>query len=109
MNLNLSDQQQKVVAAGVTTFAAVIVAATVVAVFVYSARFFQVFSHVFLPLAVAAVFALVLEPWYDWLRLRAQLPSIVALIAVFLSILIPIALIVVFFWFADRDTVNRIV
>jgi len=97
MNLDLSPQQQKVVAAGLTTFAGIVVAAAVVAVLYFSAKFFQTFNHVFLPLAVAAVFALVLEPWYDWLRLRAHLPSIIALVVVFLSIIIPVSLIFVFF------------
>jgi predicted PurR-regulated permease PerM len=97
MSLVLSPQQQKVVAAGLTTFAAIIVATAVVAVFYFSAKFFQAFNHVFLPLAVAAVFALVLEPWYDWLRLRAHLPSVIALIVVFLSLIIPVSLIFVFF------------
>ena len=95
MDINLTDHQKRIIAAGVTTLAAGIVIAAVVLFFVFSALFFQAFTHVFLPLAVAGVLAMVLDPWYEWLRSR--LPSLVALVLVFLSLLIPLSAIVLFF------------
>ncbi len=97
MNINLNPQQQRIVAAGVTTFSAGVVVAALVLFFVYSVRFLGAFSHVFLPLAVAGVLALVLEPWFDWLKRKAKLPDPVALIVVFLSLLLPITLIFIIF------------
>ena len=95
MNINLSPQQQKVVSAGITTLAAMVVVTAVVVLVFYSALFFKTFSHVFLPLAVAAIFAMVLDPWYEWLHKR--MPTALALVAVFLSIIIPLVAIIWFF------------
>ena len=39
------------------------------------------------------VMALVLEPWYNWLRHRARLPDVAAIIVVFASILVPLAVV----------------
>ncbi len=89
-NIELSAQQKRIIAAGITTFAAIVIIATAVVCVIYTARFFDAFDSVFLPLAVAAVFAMVLDPWYDWLQSR--LPGAVALILVFLSVLLPLGL-----------------
>jgi predicted PurR-regulated permease PerM len=51
--------------------------------------FFARFSSVFLPLAVAAVLALVVRPYFLWLARR--MPQTLALVLVFLSILLPFA------------------
>lgn len=90
MSLDLNSQQRKIVAAGVTTLAfSVIVAAALVLMFLM-VRFVTAFEHVFLPLAVAGVAALVVEPWYEWLRDRAHLPASAALAVTFLSIGVPL-------------------
>ena len=97
MNIDLNPQQKRIVAAGYTTLAAGVVVAALVLFFVYSVRFLGAFSNVFLPLAVAGVLALVLEPWFNWLKIKAKLPDVLALIVVFISMLLPITLIIVFF------------
>ncbi|MCY3767957.1 MAG: AI-2E family transporter [Gammaproteobacteria bacterium] len=96
MKIVLNSQQEKIVAAGVTTLGAGIVVAAIVILFAVTAWFFQSFSHVFLPLAVAGVLAMVLDPWYEWLKSRG-LPGAMALMAVFASLIVPIAAILVFF------------
>ncbi len=87
MQIELSSRQKKLVATGITILAATVSIAALVVFLIYSARLFQAFSHVFLPLAVASIIAMILAPWYEWLR--ARLPMPVALILVFLSILAP--------------------
>lgn len=95
MDVTLSDYQKKVLGTAITILAgAVVILATVVAL-VYLSRFFQAFWHVFLPLAVAGVLATMLDPWYAFLRRR--LPAAAALFLVYLSILLPIALIILVF------------
>jgi predicted PurR-regulated permease PerM len=89
MPLKLSERQQAAVAAAVTILAAVVILCAVAGLFWLLGTFFRAFSNVFLPLAVAAVAALVFHPYYHWLRRR--MPTAVALILVFLSILLPIA------------------
>jgi predicted PurR-regulated permease PerM len=74
-----------------------VVIAAIVLFLIYSVRFLGAFDHIFLPLAVAGVAALVLEPWFDWLRLKAKLPDAIALIVVFLSLLLPVTAIIIFF------------
>ncbi len=95
MNIELTQRQKKIVAAGVTTAAAFVVMAATILFIVYVASFFKMFSHVFLPLAVAAVLALALDPWYAWLKTRMS--AALALICVFLSTTIPLGLMVYFF------------
>jgi len=109
MNIDLSPQQQRIVAAGVTILAAGVLLTALVLFFVYSVRFLGAFSHIFLPLAVAGVLALVLEPWFNWLKLKAGLPDIVSLIIVFLSLLLPITLITVFFGGIIADQVAELI
>ena len=96
MNINLTRQQERIVAAGITTLGGMVVVAAIVILAVLTARFFQAFDSVFLPLAVAAVLAMVLDPWYEWLRSRG-LPSVIALVVVFISIVLPFAAMLIFF------------
>jgi len=92
----LSERQKQVAAAALTILSLVVILAAVGALFWLAARFLGAFSHVFLPLAVAGVVALVLRPYFEWLRSRLRLPTPLALLALFLSVLIPL---VAFGWF----------
>lgn len=87
----LSDKQRKAVAAAVTLLSVVIVLGAVLGLFWIVVRFFAGFDHVFLPLAVAGVLALVIRPYYDWLRNKAKLPTALALGVLFASLLVPVA------------------
>lgn len=95
MNIEPSDIQKKIIAAGVTVLGSGLLIAGVVVFLYFLARFFQVFESVFLPLAVAAVIAMVLEPWYK--LLHARMPAPLAVLAVFLSLLVPIITILAIF------------
>ena len=95
MQIELGPRQKKLVATGITLVSAAIIIAALVILLIYSARLFQAFSHVFLPLAVASIMAMILSPWYEWLRTRLPMP--VALILVFLSIIAPVGIVVTLF------------
>ncbi len=95
MQIEFSPRQKKLVATGITILAATISIAALVVLLIYSARLFQAFSHVFLPLAVASIMAMILSPWYEWLRTRLPVP--LALTLVFLSILAPVGIVVALF------------
>jgi predicted PurR-regulated permease PerM len=94
--MELTERQKRIVAAAVTVLSLVVILAAVAAMFWLISIFLRAFSHVFLPLAVAGVVALVLQPYYDFLRQRLRLPTPLALAALFLSALIPLA---AFGWF----------
>ncbi len=96
MQIELSERQRATVAAAATIAAAAVILAAVVALFWAIAAFFAAFSSVFLPLAVAAVLAFVLRPYYELLRQRLRFPKILAVAAVLLSLLLPV---VGFAWF----------
>ena len=91
MPFQLSEQQQKTIATALTILAAVIILAALTVLLWVIGRFLRTFSAVLLPLAVAAVAALVFKPEYQWFRLRTRAPKMVAVVLVFLSMLIPIA------------------
>ncbi|MEM6456445.1 MAG: AI-2E family transporter [Acidobacteriota bacterium] len=87
---HLSDRQKSVLAAALTTLGVVILIGAVGAVFYLLGRFLAVFAHVFLPLAVAGVAALVCKPYFDLLTDRARLSPPFALVVLFLSLLVPL-------------------
>lgn len=94
--LNLSERQQATVAAAVTVVASLVILCTIGALVWLLGVFLARFSNVFVPLAVSAIVALVLRPYYHWLLLR-RMPAVVALGVVFLSILLPVVGMVWFF------------
>jgi predicted PurR-regulated permease PerM len=90
MDIELSARQKKIAGVGVTTLAACVILAAVLTTMVLIVRFFSAFDHVFLPLAVAAVVALVIRPLHEWLMQKAGLPAGFALVATFLMIGVPL-------------------
>ncbi|MEM8963886.1 MAG: AI-2E family transporter [Acidobacteriota bacterium] len=91
--LGLTDRQRTTVAAAITTLATLVIVAAVCGMFWLLGLFFGRFSHVILPVAVAGVLALLLDPIYDWLR-RRGLPPIPALIAVHIVVAVPLTAVV---------------
>jgi predicted PurR-regulated permease PerM len=96
MNLELSERQHDTITAALTIVSASVIIATVGGVFWLVGAFLSRFANVFLPLAVAGVAALVCQPYFEWLRDRLRLGRLLALVAVFLSAIIPL---IAFFWF----------
>ncbi len=96
MSLSLSERQQAAVAAALTVVSVAVVVAAVGGVLHVVGLFLTRFSSVFLPLAVAAVASLVFKPYYEWFTGRLRLPATLAVAAVFVSILAPLA---AFAWF----------
>jgi predicted PurR-regulated permease PerM len=105
MALQLSERQQNTVAAAITILSACIILVAIGGLFLLIGAFFNRFANVFLPLAVAGVAALVFKPYYQWLRTRLRLGRALALIAVFLSALIPLT---AFSWFFGAMLVRQI-
>ena len=75
MSLALSERQQTTVAAALTILGALVILTALGAVFWLVAIFFKAFSNVFLPLAVAAVAALVFKPYYQAIRRTMKVPK----------------------------------
>lgn len=105
MAFELSERQRTTAAAAITILSACVIVVAVGALFWLIGLFFARFSDVFLPLAVAAVAALVFRPYFEWLRTRARLGRVPALIAVFLSVVIPL---VAFSWFFGAMLVSQL-
>lgn len=97
MPLQLSERQQNTAAAAVTILSAVIIVAAIGLVCWVIGAFANRFSNVFLPVAVAAVAALVFKPFYEWTRIKLKANRVVALLLVFLAVLLPAAGLIFFF------------
>jgi predicted PurR-regulated permease PerM len=97
MALELSERQQNTVAAAVTILSTLIIISAIGLICWLIGAFVNHFSSVFLPLAVAAVAALVFNPFYDWIRTKLKANKVVALFLVFLAVVIPVAGLVFFF------------
>ena len=105
MLLELTERQRATTAAAITILSACIIVVAVGALFWLIGSFFARFSDVFLPLAVAAVAALVFRPYYEWLRAKLHLGRILALLAVLLSMVIPLG---AFLWFFGALLVSQV-
>jgi predicted PurR-regulated permease PerM len=103
MRLELSERQRSTIAAALTTVAACVLVLAVGALLFLIGLFVTRFSNVFLPLAVAAVLALVVRPFF--VLLRRKMPAALALVCVFLSVLVPLGL---FGWFFGAMAVGQI-
>lgn len=88
--LELGPRQQRVVAAALTLLAVAVIAYLLYGFFVLLARFVAYFTPVLTPLVVAAILALVVRPYYEWLLARLHWRS-AAVAVILLSILLPIA------------------
>ena len=91
MPIEFSDRQRTTIANAITILSAVVIIVAVGALFGIVGAFFVRFSAIFLPVAVAAVAAMVVKPYYEAIRTRLKLGRVLALIVVFLSAVIPIA------------------
>ena len=105
MQLDLSERQRQAVRAAVTILAAFVIVLAVAAILWMLGAFFARFSGVFLPVAVAAVLALVFRPFYELLHERWKMPAVLSLIGVFVALLIPI---VGFGWFFGALVVDQV-
>lgn len=103
--MELSDRQRRIVAAAITVVSVVTILAAVAVLFWLIAKFFGAFAHVFLPVAVAGIGAMVCNPYFDWLRERLRLPKPVALLTMFLSVIVPLA---AFLWFFGSLLVGQL-
>ncbi|MBI1356643.1 MAG: AI-2E family transporter [Acidobacteria bacterium] len=104
MNLDLSERQRATVGVALTILAACVILAAVGFVFWLLAKFVAEFSSVIMPLAVAAIAALVFKPYFDLLQRRLRLPPALAVAAVFASILVPLG---AFAWFFGAKMVSQ--
>ena len=104
MNLDLSERQRATLGVALTIVAACVILAAVGVVFWLLALFVTKFASVIMPIAVAAIAALVFKPYFDLLKRRAGLSPPLALTVVFLSILIPLA---AFGWFFGAKVVSQ--
>ena len=106
MAFQLGDRQQQTVAVAVTTLGVAVIIGALGAVAWMVGAFLDRFSSVFLPIAVGAIGALVVQPYYAWLTGRLRLPPVLGLAAVFLSVLIPVT---AFFFFFGAILVSQLV
>ncbi len=103
--IRLSPRQQTAVATALTIVAAAVILCAVAGIGWLVSAFLRRFSLVFLPVAVGSVAALVFNPYYEWLCARLRMPAALALVAVFVSILVPL---VAFGWFFGALAVQQI-
>ena len=101
----LGPRQRAAVAAALTILSVVVIVAAVLGLGWLLAQFVSRFSHVFLPLAVGWIGALVCRPYWSLLRERLRLPAALALAALFLSLLAPLA---AFGWFFGALAVEQL-
>lgn len=103
--IELSSRQRATVASAITILSTFVIVVAVAAILYLVGVFFSRFSSVFLPLAVAAVIAFVVHPFYEFIRDRLRFPPVLAVVAVFGCILLPVSL---FAWFFGSLIVDQV-
>ena len=107
--MQLSQRQQQTIAASLTIIAGLVIITALFVFFVGLSVFVRTFSDVLLPPAVAAVAALIVQPYYDWLHSSRRIPRSVSIVLVFLSILIPVGIFVGFFGMLIVEQIQELV
>jgi predicted PurR-regulated permease PerM len=95
--LKLTDKQQATVAFAITLVCAVVIVCFVGLVFLLFGLFISKFSNILLPLAVAGILAMMLKPFHRFLTRKMKGRKWLAVVVVFLSILIPIVVLISIF------------
>ena len=95
--ISFTEKQNGIVTAGITVLCATLVTGFIGLILwsVYSVL--SSVSVVIVPLLVALILTLILKPYYLWLHQRLKKSNFLALLALFLSILIPLSAIFAFF------------
>jgi len=92
--LKLTEKQQATVAFAITLVCAVVIVCFVGAVFLLFGMFISKFSNILLPLAVAGILAMMLKPFHRFLTQKMKGRKWLAVVVVFLSILIPLGVLI---------------
>jgi predicted PurR-regulated permease PerM len=92
VDLEFSPAQRRALAAALTTASVLFILAVIVALFLGMILLVQGFSHIFFPLAVSAVLALLLKPYHTWCRRLTGDRAALAVGLVYLSIGLPLCL-----------------
>ena len=95
--LKLTEKQQATVAFAITLVCAVVIVCFVGVVFFLLGLFISKFSNILLPLAVAGILAMMLKPFHRFLTRMMKGRKWLAVVVVFLSILIPLGLMIAVF------------
>ena len=91
-----TDSQRRIVAAGATALAAILLLATAFLLFLLLRHFVGSFQKVLLPLAIAAILATLLRPAIDWCERRTRLSQTQGIILLFLFVLLSLTIVAVF-------------
>ncbi len=91
--LEFTTRQRRILGLAITALGLAVIVGCAFGILWFVAWFFRLFGHVFLPIAVAALAALVVQPYFVWLRTRLRLPPVLALIALTVSVVVPIGVI----------------
>ena len=95
--VSFSERQQGIVAAGITVFCATLVTAFVALLLWCVFRLLSAVSVVLTPLLVALILTLIFKPYYQWLYTHLRRHHALAIPALFLSVLLPLAALLFFF------------
>ena len=92
-----TERQNGIVAAGITVLCATLVTGFVALILWAVFSLLSAVSVVLTPLIVALILTLLLKPYYLWLHCRLRRSNLLALLALFLSIVIPLVALFSFF------------
>ena len=96
-SLSFSERQNGIIAAGITVLCATLVTAFVAIILWGLFRLLSAVSVVITPLLVAMILTLIFKPYYLWLHAHLKRSNLLAIPALFFSILIPIGALLFFF------------
>jgi predicted PurR-regulated permease PerM len=107
--LDLTPRQRTTIATALTILGVIVILGAVGLLTWVVTAFLGYFSSVFLPLAVGGVVAMVFRPYYQLLHEKLRLPMPLAVLAVFLSVFVPLGAFGWFFGALLADQISEMV
>ena len=107
--LDLTARQRTTIATALTILGVIVILGAVGLLTWVVTAFLGYFSSVFLPLAVGGVVAMVFRPYYQLLHEKLRLPMPLAVLAVFLSVFVPLGAFGWFFGALLADQISEMV
>ncbi|MEI7899539.1 MAG: AI-2E family transporter [bacterium] len=96
-SISFTDRQNGIVASGITVLCATLVAAFVVLLLWCVYALLSAVSVVITPLLVALILTLIFKPYYLWLHAHLRRSNLLAIPALFLSVILPVGVLLFFF------------
>ena len=107
--LTFTERQQKTITAAVTLLCGAFILGVILWLTCLLGAFAGHFSNVLMPLAVAGILAMVFQPYYDLLLKFARGKSVIAVLILYATVIVPLTALIWFFGAVLADQLSQLI